>query len=322
MVLPRMVRTLWLALGVIPFLPGYAVAQFNGHNGLGDFGVLSGSQPAPGFYASALYYRYGTDLLRNRDGEEIGFETNDPGDLTVNAFAPILWWVSDHKLLGANYGAILALSVANLALEIPILDRASKSGTALGDLYFQPVNLGWHRERADFQAGLAFFAPTGRYEADADDNVGLGMWTFELSAGASVFFDQAKSWHLATMAFYETHGEKKDSDAKVGDILSLEGGIGKSFMDGALTVGAAYFAQWKLTDDDFGTDFEIPGDLAIGKHTVFGIGPDITVPLATSEKLIAMLNVRYLWETGAETKTEGQSLVITATFPIPSIPIS
>ena len=27
-------------------------AQMNGHNALGDFGVLSGSQPAPGFYAA------------------------------------------------------------------------------------------------------------------------------------------------------------------------------------------------------------------------------------------------------------------------------
>ena len=35
--------------------------------------------------------------------------------------------------------------------------------------------------------------------------------------------------------------------------------------------------------------------------------------------LYALVNVRYLWETGAKTKTEGQTLVVTATFPIPSV---
>jgi len=322
MTLARIARTFLLVTGVVSCWAGQAHAQFNGHNGLGDFGVLSGSQPEPGFYALAFYYRYGTDLLRNGDGEEVGFETNDPGDLTVNSFAPMLWWVTDHKVLGANYGALLVLPIANIGLEVPILDRKSETGTALGDLYFQPVNLGWHRERADFTAGLAFFAPTGRYEADADDNVGLGMWTFELNAGTSIFLDEARSWHLATTAYYETHSEKKDSDAKVGDIITLEGGFGKSFMEGALTVGAAYFAQWKITDDDFGTDFELPLGREIGKHKVYGFGPEVTVPLATSEKLIALVNIRYLWETGARTKTEGHALAITATFPIPSIPLT
>ena len=322
MTLTRITRTLLLATGVVSCCVGQAHAQFNGHNGLGDFGVLSGSQPEPGFYAAAFYYRYGTDLVRNHDGDRVGFDVTDPGDLTVNSFAPILWWVTDHKVLGANYGALLVLPLANIGLEVPILDRTSKTGTALGDLYVQPINLGWHRDRADFTAGIALFAPTGRYEADADDNVGLGLWTFELNGGASIFLDEARSWHLATTAFYETHSEKKDSDAKVGDILTLEGGFGKSFMEGALTVGAAYFAQWKITDDDFGTDFELPSGREIGKHRVFGFGPDVTVPLATSEKLIALVNIRYLWETGARTKTEGHALAITATFPIPSIPLT
>jgi len=33
------------------------------------------------------------------------------------------------------------------------------------------------------------------------------------------------------------------------------------------------------------------------------------------------VNIRYLREVGAEVKTEGQSLVVTASFPVPSIPI-
>jgi hypothetical protein len=51
---------------------------------------------------------------------------------------------------------------------------------------------------------------------------------------------------------------------------------------------------------------------------VYGVGPDVTLPIATKKKLISLVNVRYLWETGARVKTQGQSLVVTAMFPVPS----
>ena len=79
-------RSLKIAVFVALFIVlgrGTVEAQFNGHNSLGDFGLLSGSQPAPGFYAAAFYYRYGTDLVRNRDGDQVGFDLSDPSELTV-----------------------------------------------------------------------------------------------------------------------------------------------------------------------------------------------------------------------------------------------
>src|SRR5690349_192962 len=41
-----------------------ARAQLNGENLLGDMGVQSGTQPAPGLYASFIYYRYGASSLK------------------------------------------------------------------------------------------------------------------------------------------------------------------------------------------------------------------------------------------------------------------
>ena len=52
---------------------------------------------------------------------------------------------------------------------------------------------------------------------------------------------------------------------------------------------------------------------------MFGFGPDVTLPIATKSKLFALVNIRYFWETGARVKTEGQTLVVTATFPVPSV---
>jgi hypothetical protein len=58
------------------------------------------------------------------------------------------------------------------------------------------------------------------------------------------------------------------------------------------------------------------------KHRVFGFGPDVTLPVASRSKLFALVNVRYFWEAGAQSKTEGRTLVITATFPIPSVKLN
>jgi hypothetical protein len=79
----------------------------------------------------------------------------------------------------------------------------------------------------------------------------------------------------------------------------------------------AYYAQWKITRDDFGLPLPLPLD----KHRVWGLGPDVTIPIATRSKLISLVNVRYLWEAGARLKTQGESLLITATFPVPSLTI-
>jgi hypothetical protein len=292
-----------------------------GHNSLGDYGVLVGTQPDPGFYATVMWYRYFTDTVRDKDGNTVTFSPGNRGEATINAIAPLLWYVTDFKILGANYSIMAALPFATGVVEIPILGLKETAGMGLGDLYIQPINLGWHRETADFTAGVGVYMPTGRYGETDDADLGMGMYSFEVFAGTSIFFDNAKSWHLAAMAFYETHSQKESSTTEVGDILTLEGGLGKSFMEGAVTVGGAYYAQWKLKDDRFGPEMNVPSELNIHQHKVYGFGPDVTIPIPIKNKLVAMVNARYFWEFGARTKTEGQTFTLTATFPIPSVPI-
>ena len=321
-----MKRRVFLAaalLGAVTILnAGPSQAQLSGHNTKGDFGLQSGSQAPPGFYVVApMYYRYDADSLKNRDGDTVSIDPEERGSIKANAYVFGLVWVSDYKILGGNYSFQIFPAFTDNTLAAPILGLDESVDTGFTDLYFQPVNLGWHRDRADFVAGLGIFAPTGKYEPEGSDNLGLGMWSFELFAGTTVYLDQAKSWHLATTAFFETHTEKEDTDIKVGNILTLEGGLGKSFMEGAVNVGAAYYAQWKLTDDDLGLDIELPGGRGLGKHRVYGVGPELTIPIATKKKLYGFINVRYFWEFGARSTLEGNTFVLTATFPIPSVPL-
>ena len=306
-----------IMLGIISLHSSPSFAGFAGHNTKGDFGLQSGSQLPPGWYVIApMYYRYEADAIKDRNGNEI---SNPGGSLDVNAYVLGSIWVSELKIFGGNYSFQVYPAVTDNVLENPTIGLNESVSPGLTDLYFQPINLGWHTDRADFTAGIGTYAPTGEYEPGGSSNRGLGMWSFEVFAGTTLYLDDAKSWHFAATAFYETHTDKEDTDIRVGDFLTIEGGVGKSFMDGALSVGAAYYAQWKLSDDDIPSQYGSLEDIGGGKNRVYGIGPEISIPLTSSSKLYGFLNARYLWEFGAESTTEGESLIATLTFPIPSV---
>lgn len=313
--------TIFVALMAIILSAGPAWAGFAGHNSKGDFGLQSGTQLPPGFYLSPMYYRYDADTVKDRNGNTVSLASSNKGSLEANAYILGFIWVSEYKILGGNYSFQIWPGLTDNNLEAPILGFDEGVSTGFADLYLQPINLGWNIDVADFTAGVGIFAPTGSYELGGSNNRGLGMWSFELFAGSTVYFDKAKSWHLATTAFYETHTDKAGTDIRVGDILTLEGGLGKSFMDGTLSVGAAYYAQWKLTEDDLGINSPLFSGRSVGKNSVYGVGPELTVPIATSKKLYGFLTARYLWEFDAESTSEGETFVLTFTLPIPSIPL-
>ena len=318
-----------LALAI--FIAAPAQAQLNGENLLGDMGVKSGTQPEPGIYVANMYYRYFTDSIKGPDGSTIVFDPTRSGSQTIHATVPLVIYVSSKKLFGANYGMMAVMPLANGSLEAPGLGLSEKASTGPSDLYVVPMQLGWHMKRADITTSVGFFAPTGRHSAGASDNLGKGMWSYEVSGGTTVYLDKARTISVASTAYWETHTAKDGEvriedftvrDVKVGQLLTVEGGMGKSFLHGAASIGVAYYAQWKLTEDEMTFDALQSHQVGIpDPHRVWGIGPDVTIPIATKTKLISLINVRYLWETGARTKTQGQSLLITSTFPVGGIKI-
>jgi len=307
-----------------------AHAQLNGENLLGDMGVKSGTQPEAGVYVSSIYYRYFTDSIKGPDGRPLALDPTGNASQTINAGMPLVYYVTPKKVLGANFGMMAVLPVASGSLEAPGLGLSEKASTGLSDLYVMPAQLGWHFKRADAVAGVGFFAPTGRHTAGASDNLGKGMWSYEVSGGGTVYLDSQRSLSVATTAYWETHSAKEGEvrmqnvsihNVKVGQLLTLEGGVGKSFLHGAASVGMAYYAQWKVSADQFSVSPVASGLEIPDRHRVWGVGPDVTVPIATKKRLISLVNVRYLWEQGARAKTQGQTLMITNTIPIGGIRI-
>jgi len=293
-------------------VPRPAAAQLNGFNIKGDQGLKAGSQAPAGVYYGAPLYWYGTDTIKNQDGRT--FTTT--GELTMFLGGPLVSVVTTRNLFGGNYGFMAALPFGNVRIELPRLD--SDPGPGLSDMYVQPLNLGWHTDRADTLVGYGFFAPTGRYTAGADDNTGLGMWGHEVFAGTTVFFDERKAWNAATIGAVEFHSGKQDSDAQVGTLLTLEGGFGRDFLMGAARVGFAYYTQWKLTDD---TLTGLPAVLVRGKNRVAGLGPEVSVPIATKKTVYGFLTARYQWEMGARTTTQGDAFNVLVVLPLKPIKV-
>ena len=310
--------TLLIVVSIVVTLTTPVCADFKGHHTPGGWGLQSGTQAAPpgGFILTPLYSRYHSDKLVDNDGNDFNL-TGQSRDITVNALGLFGWWVSKYKILGANWGMIGTIFSADNTIEFAGFE--SSKNFDLGDIYLQPINLGWHLKQADFMVTYGLYLPTGKYSFGGDDNTGLGMWTHEFGAGTTIFFDPEKKWHFSAMGYFEIHSDKEDTDIEVGNILTVEGGLGRSWYEGALSAGIAYYAQWKLTEDTIGglnrIDPRLPPSITLNRSRLYALGPEINIPIIIKEKLISIVTVRYQWEFGARSTFEGETFNLFINFP-------
>jgi hypothetical protein len=317
----RLGRQQFLAFGLMASVgllipPQPAFAQYMGNNFHGDFGVNSGTQPGPGVYVTVPFLQWNADAIKDSSGNP--FATNVFQGFDLRVVPPTIIVVTPKKLFGAYYGVMAAVPVSTVRPE-RVTEDVDDAGWAFNDLWVVPLYLGWHTPRADFVAGYGFYAPTGRYQAGADDNVGLGMWGHEIQVGTTVFLDAARKVSAATTAFFEMHSKKKDQDLKVGNLLTLEGGVAYNVPQIGGAFGLGYYLQSKLSDDS-GGDIPIGALRALnlyGKNQLFGIGPDLTMALFQKGGTIGLVNVRYLWESAGKSSFEGSTFSVGFTIARP-----
>jgi hypothetical protein len=302
------------ALLLVLTISSPALAQLNTQHVKGSVGLKAGSQPPPGGYVVApLLYFYNTDTVKNRDGEELPFHPSLSADLFAAGFS----YVTTKKVLGGFYSvSVLFPAGANNRIQGTEIDQ--NPGAGLTDSAIAPIQLGWHFKRADAIAGYSIFVPNGRYENGASNNTGLGMWGNELSVGTTVYLNEKKQYHAATVLSFDIQSKKKDSETKVGNQMNFEGGVGGDFLKGGLTAGLAYYAAFKVSDDQIQG---FPQILIRGKNKTFGLGPEASLALARKNTVYGFLRVAYYWETYARTTTQGSALFLQATFLIKPLKI-
>ena len=263
-------RLKWMVLGVVigaVVSPGPTHAQVRGVYPLGMSATNSGVTPAPGFTYSNQLLIYSRDRLKGPNGEVLATGNNSVV-MDMNTLA----WVSKKEFLsGARFSMSATLPVANNSLTSDVTGRIS-GGAGFADSYYQPFILGWNKNRAAIRAVYGFLAPTGRFKADANDNVGSGYWTHALSSGQTFYLTENKATSVSTFQMYEFHTTQKETNIHPGQTLNLDYSVTHSIRLGdesSLQVGLGGYNQWQTTDKSGPT---ITPEQATARYKVNALG--------------------------------------------------
>jgi hypothetical protein len=297
-------------LACLSLTPGSARAQLKGDYVAGSSGLQNGSQAPPGIsvYLSAYFYR--TDTIK----EEAGDTVLEGPAITTIQLGPGVAWVTNVKVLGGHWGGqIQPVALAKSRTETNSLDTSTSF--AFSDIFVQPLQLGWQTPRVDYTAGWGFFAPTGRWELGGSDNSGLGMWSYDYQAGSTLRLDERGSWTTSLLATFEMHTRKKSTSFRAGDILTLEGGTGRTFTKDipgsrTATLGIVYYAQFKVSDDKGSGPFT--DELLSGRRDrVYGAGVEGGVSFPKTNLNVGL---RALPEFGARERTQGFTFQVNLSY--------
>lgn len=279
---------------------GTAVADGElGHRVLGSVGLDAGSQPGEGVYAGDRFFYFSSDRLIDRKGDPVPVQ-----GLEVGAYANVVGVSGTLRPEGWPYlSAAFAVPAAWLSTksDLPPTDIAR---FGLGDIFVQPLMVGWRLPRLDTVASYSFYAPTGQINRRG---LGQPQWTQQFSAGGTVFFDDQRAFRVSALASYNLYHQKVGIDITRGDSVQIQGGLGGRLLQ-VLDVGVVGYALWQVGDDR-GPD--LPPALRGAREQVFGVGPEIglTIPV-----LRAKLTARYVWDLGAKARLEGQVLAVSLSF--------
>jgi hypothetical protein len=273
-----------------------------GHRVLGAVGLDAGSLLEPGVYLGDRALLYSANRLLDRHGDSI------PVSLRLNAFANGFGVAGAIKVapLATHLSASASVPVAHVSVHTA-RPEASLDRFGLGDVFVQPLQLGWRLPRLDIVTGYAFYAPTARVEPGGQDGVGSGSWTHELSLGGTLCFDRARAWRVSALASYDLNTRKRRIDITRGETLQLQGGAGATVAR-LFVVGLAGYAQWQVRDDR-GAD--LPPVLRGARDRAFGLGPevDLLIPPIRSKLIL-----RYAHDFATRSRPLGQIFVVGFSF--------
>ncbi len=169
------------------------------------------------------------------------------------ANVPVIFYSSKFKILKARYMASInpLYLTSNYKMNIHVSDTSvtSTGNTGgFGDLSFIPLGLGWSiRDKIDVSFFYMVYAPTGRYETGASDNIGKGYWTHQFQAPFYLYFHE-KATALFVMPTFEINGKVKDSDVHPGSRFTIEYGISQ-YVTPWLELEIINGHNWQTGDD-------------------------------------------------------------------------
>jgi len=245
-----------------------AQAQNRGVYPLGMSATNSGVTPGAGFtYVNQLLF-YSRDHAKDDAGNTLPVTGQNYVLMDMNTLA----WVSEKKLVGgAVFSAVATLPFAKNNLTSDIEGQVSGGG-GFADSYYMPFILGWNRDRVAVRAIYGFLAPTGRFVAGANNNVGSGYWTHTLSSGQTFYLTNKKRLILSAFQMYEFHTTQEGTGIHPGETFDLDYSLVESLpvpKDFQLQIGVAGYEQ-RQTNAKTGPT--ITPDLSNERYAVNALG--------------------------------------------------
>ena len=287
-----MKQLLLAAVAAIFLMTCSAAMAGSGHYVSGVEGIKGASLPPEGVYWRIYNVLYQADDLRDKNGDEIDVDF----DVDVFCLVNRLVYSSGVEILGANL-------VADICVPLVYTDISMKAGGmtvfddnefGLGDILIEPAILAWHGPRYDAALGVGVYLPTGDFDADEPASPGKGFWTGMLTAGATFYFDEARTWSASVLSRYEIHSEQEDTDVTYGNDFHFEWGLGKTVAK-TWDIGLAGYCRWQVTDDSG------PGTTD-DREEAYAVGPEVSVFVPDWGVGVSL---RSLWEFENKLNSQG-----------------
>ena len=285
---------------------GQTLPPLRGVYPLGMNALNAGVMPEPGFTYSNLFLFYSRNQLKGSNGEIVS-SGNNSVLMDLNTFV----WVSQKTILrGAKLSLTVTLIINNNALSSDIVGPISGGG-GFGDSYYQPFILGWQSDRTAIRIIYGFLAPTGKFQAGTNDNVGNGYWVSTLSSGQTFYLTRAKGTSVSAFQMHEIHGTQKGTDIHPGQTLNLDYSLMQNIplrSDNRLEIGLVGYNQWQTTDT---TGPSITPEQASAHYrvTALGFGSGLVLPARK-----VSLSFKYFREFSNKSTFQGNSVQISSTI--------
>jgi hypothetical protein len=281
-------------------------AQVRGVYPVGMNATNSGVTPEAGFTYSNLFVFFSRDEEKGPNGEIVATGQNSI-IIDMNTFV----WVSKKKigfLGGAVFSASATLPIANNSLTSDV-HGALSGGGGFADSYYQPFILGWRKQRVAIRAIYGFLAPTGRFSAGANTNVGSGYWTSVVASGQTIFLDSSKATALSAFQMYEFHSTQEGTMVHPGQTFNLDYSLTQTFplQPGLrLQLGLVGYGQWQTTDKH-GPNITPEQAAAHYKANALGFAANAILP----ERKVSV-GLKYFHEFECRSTFQGYTLQISA----------
>jgi hypothetical protein len=231
-----------ILLSCLFYIVGAYVSTYSqGHYPGGYFNPNDYFVPPPGIVVPVFYVYNNFDYYNNNgdksDKIEIGDSSADATlnieqNVKTNSFVLMMLYGGKKKIGEFQWGFMIIPTVNNPSSTIALNYYSNQTGNeqasfnnktwGFGDLYVQPIWLSLVKKEWSLALSYGIWLPTGQYEYNDIDNVGLGYYSHNFRIASR--YKPNSNIGVTGAITYETNQTQKDSDFKEASHLTIDYG--------------------------------------------------------------------------------------------------